>query len=142
MRLSDCMIMEKNEPEINGNWPDLEGNRLQEMLAQECWFQKDLEEEANVVLIKVEGIWHHLYFDSAIIFWRISSDEPHEIKPADRAEVSYHLRDLGSELELSGRIIKSCTARAIRGGSEVEFDFDGGKKITFKNVDNLTSYER
>ena len=136
------MIMGKNEPEINGVWPDLEGKCLQEMFAQECWFQKDLEEEANVVLIKVEGTWHHLYFDTAVIFWRISTDEPHEVKPPDRAEVSYHLRDLGAELDLSGRIIKSCTARVIPEGSEVELGLEGGKKITFKNIDNLTSYEK
>ncbi|MBE9537409.1 MAG: hypothetical protein IMF07_09555 [Proteobacteria bacterium] len=133
--------MKKNEPEINGEWPDLEGKTLQELLAQECWYQKDLEEEANVILIKAEGTWHHLYFDMGTLFCRMSQDEPHEITTEDRAEISYHLRDLGVDLDLVGRVIKSCSAKVIPGGSKVEIGFEGGKKISFKNVDNMTSYE-
>jgi hypothetical protein len=132
----------KNEPlEIDGNWPDLEGKRLQQLLAQECWYQKDLEEEANVVLIKVEGRWHHLYFDMGTLFCRVSQDEPHEITPLGSAEISYHLRDLGADLDLVGRVIKSCTVRAIPGGSGLELAFEGGKKICFKNINNITRYE-
>ena len=132
----------KNEPlEIDGNWPDLEGKRLQQLLAQECWYQKDLEEEANVVLIKLEGGWHHLYFDMGTLFCRMSQDEPHAVTPLGSAETSYHLRDLGADFDLVGRVIKSCTARVIPGGSELEFAFEGGKKICFKNIDNLTRYE-
>ena len=135
------MSMKKNEPELNGEWPDLEGKTLQGLLAQECWYQKDLEEEANVVLIKVEGSWHHIYFDMGTLFCRMSQDEPGEIKPEDGAEISYHLRDLGTELDLVGRGINSCTARTIPGGSELELAFEGGRKISFKNIDNLTRYE-
>ncbi len=135
------MSMKKNEPELNGEWPDLEGKTLQGLFAQECWYQKDLEEEANVVLIKVEGAWHHLYFDMGTLFCRVSQDEPHEGKPEDSAEISYHLRDLGADLDLSGRVIKSCTARVIPGGSELELGFEVGRKICFKNIDNLTRYE-
>ncbi len=133
--------MKKNEPEINGEWPDLDGKTLQGLFAQECWYQKDLEEEANVVLIKVEGAWHHLYFDMDTLFCRMSQDEPHEGKPEDGAEISYHLRDLGVELDLVGRVIKSCTAMVIPGGSRLELGFEGGRKICFKNVDNLTGHE-
>ncbi len=133
--------MKKNEPETNGEWPDLEGKTLQGLLAQECWYQKDLEEEANVVLIKVEGAWHHLYFDMDTLFCRTSQDEPHEGKSEKVAEISYHLRDLGAEFDLVGRIIQSCTARVIPGGSELELGFEGGRKISFKNIDNLTRYE-
>ncbi len=135
------MCMEIDSLEIDGDWPDFEGKRLQQLLAQECWYQKNLEEEANVVLIKVEECWYHLYFDIGIVFWRISSDEPHESKPQETEEFSYHLRNLGVDLDLAGRVIQSCTAKAIPGGSEVEFWFEDGKKILFKNVDNLTSYE-
>ena len=71
----------------------------------------------------------------------MSQDEPHEGKPEAGTEVSYHLRDLGAELDLIGRVIKSCSARTIPGGSELELDFEGGKKISFKNVNNMTSYE-
>ena len=133
------MSMKKNKPELNGEWPDLEGKTLQGLLAQECWYQKDLEEEANVVLIKVEESWHHLYFDMGTLFCRVSQGEPHEGKPEDGSEISYRLRDLGSELDLVGRLIKSCTARTFPEGSELEFGFEGGKKISFKNVDNMTS---
>jgi len=133
--------MKKNEPELNGEWPDLDGKTLQGLLAQECWYQKDLEEEANVVLIKVEGAWHHLYFDMDTLFCRMSQDEPHEDKPEEVAEISYHLRDLGAELDLVGRVIQGCTARVIPGGSELELGFEGGRKIYFKNIDNLTRYE-
>jgi hypothetical protein len=133
--------MKKNELEINGEWPELEGKTLQELLAQECWYQKDLEEEANVVLIKVEGTWHHLYFDMGTLFCRMSQDEPKEITPEDSAEISYHLRDLGADLDLVGRVIESCTARLIPGGSKVEIGLEGDKKISFKNVNNMTSCE-
>ena len=131
--------MKKNEPELNGEWPDLEGKTLQGLFAQECWYQKDLEEEANVVLIKVEESWHHLYFDMGTLFCRMTQDEPHEGKPEDGTEISYHLRDLGAELHLVGRLIQSCTARTIPGGSELKLGFEGGKEISFKNVDNMTS---
>ena len=132
----------KNEPlETDGNWPDLEGKRLQQLLVQECWYQKNLEEEANVVLINIGGGWHHLYFDMGTLFCRMSQYEPHEVTPVGSAEISYHLRDLGADLDLTGRVIQSCTARVIPGGSEVELGFEGGKKICFKNIDNLTKYE-
>ncbi len=135
------MTMKKNEPAIDGEWPDLAGKRLEGLLAQECWYQKDLEEKANVVLIKVEGSWHHLYFDMGTLFCRMSQDEPHEGKPEDGTETSYHLRDLGAELNLVGRVIQGCSTRVIPGGSELELGFEGGRKICFKNVDNLTRYE-
>ena len=133
--------MKNNEPELNGEWPDLDGKTLQGLFVQECWYQKDLEEEANVVLIKVEEAWHHFYFEMDILFCRTSQDEPHEGKPEEVAEISYRLRDLGAELDLVGRIINSCSARTIPRGSELELGFEGGRKISFKNIDNLTRYE-
>jgi len=133
--------MEMDIPEIDGEWPDLAGKALQGLIAQECWYGKTLEEEANVVLIKVDGRWFHLYFDMGIIFWRTSSDEPHESKLADRVGYSYHLKDLGKELGLEGRLVEGMTARPVPGGVAVELSFEGGKRICFKNVDNLTGYD-
>ena len=89
--------------------------------------------------MKVEGDWHHLYFDMGVLFCRTSREEPHECRPLKGAEISYRLRDLGAELDLAGLLIERCTARAVPGGALLELGFEGGKGISFSNVDNMTS---
>ncbi|WP_444888420.1 hypothetical protein [Microbulbifer sp. JMSA008] len=43
------------EFEVNGHWPQIENQSLQEMIVQEFWYDGVLEEPANVVYLKIDS---------------------------------------------------------------------------------------
>ena len=58
------------EVEVNGYWPKIKRQTLQEMIVQQFWYEGVLEEPANVVYLKVNNGWFRLYFDYGIVLWR------------------------------------------------------------------------
>jgi hypothetical protein len=54
-------------------------------------------------------------------------------------EAETKLEDLGARLGLAGRILNSYEARAVRGGAEVEFQFESGVNVLFRNLGDHTA---
>lgn len=127
-----------DEPSIVGEWPSLRGGEIQELIAQEFWCDGKLEDEANVLYLKVSNEWHRLYFDYEIVFWQKGPngiDDP----SADRGkEFGYPLRDLKEELGLNDQTIVECTRELLSNGVAVLFQFSNGKHIQVSSVDDQT----
>lgn len=130
-----------DELDINGEPPFLDDQRLDELKVQSFWYNGVLEEEANVIFLKVAGKWHRLYFDCGIIFWRPETKGPKEFNfiNDDGSESSFPVINLGADRRLVGKIIESYTMEAIEGGSKVDFTFEGGEVINFINIDDITT---
>ena len=64
------------ELEFNGVVPAIEGEVVAELLCIEMWCDGNLEEQANVIYLKIDECWHRHYFDCGIIFWRRDSVPP------------------------------------------------------------------
>lgn len=120
---------------IDGAWPDFTGKTLESLIAQEAWFDGELDDEANVVWLCVEGAWHKLYFDDDIIFWRNAKEGP------DSNGSEFPLNDLGVKHDLAGQSLAACNGDRIENGSAVSFAFAGGKTVTFRNRYDTTTIQ-
>src|SRR4029077_6268974 len=70
---------------INGEPPQLDGQRCDAILCQEYWHGGRLVEPANVAFLCFEGRWYRLYFDFGIVCWRDTEGgpEPYEAPEID-----------------------------------------------------------
>ncbi|MES0491269.1 MAG: hypothetical protein ABUK01_14845 [Leptospirales bacterium] len=129
------------ELDINGEWPELLNKKLDELIIQEYWYKGKLTEQVNSIWLNIQNVWHRLYFDFGIIFWRKYNDRPnnYEFNPDDM--YNYPLREITSKLQLKGQVIKDCTGCAIPGGSQVIFFFANNQQLIFKNINDNTTYE-
>ena len=130
--------MVSSELYVDGAWPDFAGKTLESLIAQEAWFGGELDDEANVVWLCVEGAWHKLYFDDDIIFWRMAKEGP-STNGADGQ--SFSLNDLGEKHALVGQALAACNGDAIEPGSAVSLAFANGKSITFRNRYDTTTIQ-
>lgn len=124
--------------EVHGEPPRLASLRCEGVLCEQYWYRGELDDPANVIYLRFESRWHRLTFDNGIVFWRMRSESPAPyLMPELEAEVK--LDDLGARLGLVGRVLDSYVGRAIRGGAEIEFRFEGGVDVLFRNVDDRTT---
>lgn len=127
-----------DELEVNGQPPTLDHVRCDALVCEQYWYQGRLECSANVIYLQVGPTWHRLTFGCGIVFWRTQYDPPASyVMPELEAETK--LDDIGSRLGLAGRVLDSYEASAIPGGSQVQLQFEGGRQIAFKNVDDTTT---
>jgi hypothetical protein len=124
--------------EVIGMPPSLAQQVCDEVLCEQYWHGGELVAPANVCHFRFGDTWHRLTFDHGIIFWRQQAERP---KPYTMPELDGETRidNVGERLELTGRRLVSYTARAVVGGSEVAFSFEGGRTFTLRNVFDRTS---
>lgn len=125
--------------EVNGHWPKIEKQSLQEMIVQEFWYDGVLEESANVVYLKINSHWFRLYFDCGIVFWRQDNEGLEDDFASRSNDTGYPLIDLAENLRVKGAEIIQCRGRIIAGGSEVEFQFSDNPPIIFQCINDVTS---
>jgi len=124
---------------INGEWPQLEGKLLQEMLCHEMYYEGKLEELANVVYLKVDEKWHRLYFDYEIIFWRNENTAPKDYTMPEYSSY-FKLADVASKYSFKDSMIVEVTAHRVENGVEVGIYFNNGKKIIFSSINDVSNY--
>nr|WP_255656824.1 aquaporin [Lysobacter lactosilyticus] len=127
------------ELDVNGEAPGLAGKACEAVLLQQYWHKGVLVEPANVIHMRFSGVWHRLYFDYGIVFWRISDAPPEPGSDTDY-EWEYPLEDLGAAAEVIGIPLDHYSMKPVVGGSTVELCFETGKRIIFENVDDHTTY--
>lgn len=59
-----------SEISINGNQPSIVGSICSEFIAIPFMTDEGLEEKVNQAYLCCEGVWHRIYFDYNIVFWR------------------------------------------------------------------------
>lgn len=87
--------------DINGKIPALTGLVCQELLCQQYWYKGQLEEEANIIYLKFGDVWHRLYFDCSMIFWRSNDSTPVNYQLKDEG-YNYPIVDLAQKFDLKG----------------------------------------
>jgi hypothetical protein len=127
-----------DELDIHGHPPSFESVRCDELLCQQYWYQGELCEPANVVYLRAGPTWHRLVLHYGIVFWSSQEDEP-QSGGIPEIGAEYRLDDIGTRLDLAGRVVESYEASAVAGGVQVCFRFEGGRKITFQNIGHTTT---
>lgn len=127
------------ELDVNGKAPVLAGKTCEAVLLQQYWHKGILVEPANVIHMQFSGVWHRLYFDYGIVFWRIGDLPPETWSDADH-EWDNPLEDLGAAAAVIGTHLDHYSMEPVKGGSAVELCFKSGKRIIFEDVDDHTTY--
>lgn len=132
--------MSDSEPNVIGEWPELSGQVLEQLLCQEFWYDGKLEEPANAVGMVVGGEWYRLIIDSGTIFVRKGERlTPGPNQPGGL--IQYKIVDVSQNEGLGGSTIAGFDKRALPSGAEVALTLADGRKLAFVNQDEVTSYQ-
>ena len=123
---------------IDGLQPDLNGTKCEELFCQQYLHKGQLEDEADVVLLKIADEWHQLYFDAGVVHWRVQDERPEPRRVDDDAVFSYPMVDLGSKFGVRGQMISACQVIETKDGETVSLLFEEGAKIQFVNHGDST----
>ncbi|WP_462158267.1 hypothetical protein [Pseudoalteromonas sp. GB56] len=131
--------MNTEQIEVNGDWPNLEGKVLDDLVCVECRYNENDVERANSIYLKCEESWYRLYFDCGIIFWRKADEGPTDY---DMPEFESTFRNVlvGDIIGVNGLKICSVTVKSFDYGSEVQFVFENKQQITFFDVNDVSDY--
>lgn len=132
--------MDRAVLEVHGEWPQLAGSRCDAVIAEQYWHDGELSEPANVIWLRADSAWHRLVIDCGVVFWR-SADVGPEAYGMSGLGGAVRLEDVGRELDLAGEIIDGITGVAVPGGADVWIGFRSGRRITFRNRDDHTTYQ-
>jgi len=131
--------MAVEELDVVGPWPKFAGKTMNQLFAQESWFEGELDDEANVVWLQVDGAWNRLYFDSEIVYWKTESSGPPPMPSTPDEAAGFSLRDLGTKFGIAGRPIASVDGGWVEEASEITLRFADGATLTFRNRFDTTS---
>ena len=127
--------------EIDGIPPKLANQVCEELLCQQYCYLGQLQQEVDVMQLKVNGHWHQLYFDNGIIFWRLQDQAPkaYEAQPDD--PMTYPLIDLGEKYDLKQSVISECITEALPEGARVSFIFENNGTLIVSHSNNKTALQ-
>ena len=124
--------------ETNGIPPKLNNQVCEACFCQQYWSQGKLVQEVDVLLLKVNGHWQQLYFDTGIVFWRTLQEPPQQaVAPAD-APFTYPWIDLGEQHGLNDAVISDTLTEALVEGARVTLVFEGVGSLIISHSDNQT----
>lgn len=126
-------------PIVKGRPPDIAGQKCQELICQQSWYNGKLVDEANAIYLKFQGQWHMLFFDCSIISWGKDEEGPMAVETTDEG-LSCPLVDLGRRFKLKGEFLKSYASSVIDGGCQVAFRFKNGTDLVFKNEGGINTF--
>ena len=123
---------------LNGTPPDFRNKECTEIVVMEYWYVGKLDEEGNVIHLKVDDQWHRLYFDYGNIFWRTEKDEEVEFINSSTEVGEYKFRHILKEI----KIIKNYEMIEVKGGSKIELNFTDQERIIFECINDNTKIHR
>ena len=125
--------------ETNGIPPRLNNQECEELLCQQYCYRGKLEQEVDVLLLKVNGRWHQLYFEEGIVFWRLQAEEPKAVEAQSNDPITYPLIDVAEEHGLKQAVISECITEPMLGGVRVSFVFEDKGTLIIVHKNNQTS---
>ncbi len=132
--------MSENELTVIGDWPELSGQVLDQVLCQEFWCEGKLEEPAYAVGLVVSGEAYRLRLNAGTIFLR-KGERLDTLPNQPNGMIQYKVVDLSETEGLGGAIIAGFEKRALPSGTEVAITFEDGRRLSFVNRDEVTSYQ-
>ena len=124
--------------EIDGIPPRLTDQLCEELLCQQYWYQGKLDQEVDVLFLKVNGRWHQLYFDAAIVFWRVQQEAPVPVEQQAGSPFDYPLINLGEKFGIKDSIITECITEPLVEGARVTLVFEDKGSLLITHSDNRT----
>lgn len=124
--------------EINGIPPKLSGQECEELICQQYWYLDKLENEVDILFLKVNGRWHQLYFENSVIFWRMQDEAPATFDARPQDPFKYPHLDLGTEYGFKGQLINDYSCEQMVDGARVVIEFEGSKRLIITNCENKT----
>ena len=122
----------------DGAVPDLVGKRCDELLVQQFWQHGVLADAADVVWLKLDGLWYQLYLDAGVVHWRSARSPPQKRpEPADGV-FRYPLTNLGGEIGLEGREIRGYRQSETEEGEILALDFGAAGTLELINRGDRT----
>ncbi len=131
--------MSENELTVIGDWPELSGQVLDQVLCQEFWCEGKLEEPAYAVGLVVAGEAYRLRLNAGTIFLR-KGERLDTLPNQPDGMIQYKVVDLSETEGLGGATIAGFEKRALSSGTEVAITFEDGRRLSFVNQDEVTSY--
>lgn len=125
--------------ETDGIPPRLTNQVCEELLCQQYCHRGQLQQEVDVLLLKVNGRWHQLYFDEGILFWRTQKEAPQAIPAAPGAPFTHLLIDLGEKYALKQSVISDCISEPHLDGARVSFVFEDKGTLIILHSGNKTT---
>lgn len=122
--------------EIDGIPPRLAGQFCEGLLCQEYRKQGRQQQEVDALLIRVNGRWHHLYFDCGIVFWRQLDHPPESVTAQPGDPFTFPLLDIAEKYGLRDQLIASCDTEPLPDGAEVRLAFAGRGELVVRHIDN------
>jgi hypothetical protein len=116
---------------INGTEPLVLGQACTGLVVQSCYDGNVLVDPANVTYFRFGEMWHCIYFEPDMLFWR-SGEKPEQ--PIN-SSLEYGLihNDLTEHPAVAGRRLLELTYSCNDAGDvEACFRFEGGRQIKLK----------
>jgi len=115
--------------------PDVREQVCDALLVKEYWYRGELASEANVLFLRLNDVWHRFFIDAGVVFWKtVEAPDP----PADEAEHSFRLTDIGAGHGLMGRRLSAIEAIDLPGGGALRLAFEGGPTIILNNQNDAS----
>ena len=124
--------------ETDGVVPDLVGRRCDELLVQQFWQHGVLADAADVVWLKLDGLWHQIYLDAGTVHWRSQQAPPQQEPDSADGVFHYSLVDLGGETGLAGREIRAYRLCETEDGETLVFEFGSAGSLELINRGDAT----
>ena len=125
--------------QTDGIAPRLSNQVCEALLCQQYCYRGEIQQEVDVLLIKVNGRWHQLYFDSGIVFWHFQEEEPKAVEAQPGDPITYPLIDLGEKYALEQSVISECITEPLLDGAQVTFEFEDKGALIVKHTNNKTA---
>jgi len=125
--------------ETDGIPPRLTNQECEELLCQQYYNQGQLQQEVDVLLLKVNKRWHQLYFENGVVFWRLQDEEPRAVETQPGDPFNYPLIDIGEKYSLKQSVINDCVTESLLNGARVSFVFEDKGTLIISHNDNKTS---
>jgi len=124
--------------ETDGIPPRLNNQVCEEILCQQYCYRGQLQQDVDVLLLKVNGGWHQLYFDEGIVFWRLQTEQPKALEAQPGDPMTYPLIDMGEKYALKQSVISDYITEPLLGGARVSFVFEGKGSLIVVHKNNRT----
>lgn len=125
--------------DINGEPPALAGLTCDGLIRQSYVYKGELVAPAHTLYLLFAGVWHRLYFDHGIIFWRVQQTKP-EAGSVTEEGWDFPHSDLGAEAGVTGIRLDGYTMDPTPHGSRVTLTFANGRRIAVEDDNDRTAY--
>ncbi|SEM35817.1 hypothetical protein [Bradyrhizobium sp. OK095] len=125
--------------ELIGQAPELTGLLCEAFICEGCVFKGKPLDNAGVVYLRFDGVWHRLVIDCGVIFWRPFSDQPSPWDIASEGWEYPHV-DVGAIASVVGHRLREYRMETFSAGGSVIFYFDNDRTVTIHNENDASNF--